>query len=149
MKEAGLGGEQALLAHDEATEMAEPRERAIDDPPMPSAPPLPAILMCCLPVVAASSENRPNPPTGQSISQGIAVIPAIGKQPLRSLTGSSWRAGTPDGPRVQDRFPEGDRCRGCRVQGLLPSESPRHRPKPSTSCLCRVWSCRLWTPLVR
>jgi hypothetical protein len=116
---------------------------------MPIAPQLPAILRRRIPVVAARRDHRRHPPTGQSISQGLAVIPAIGHQPRRSLAGASWHAGTPDGPRVQGRVQEGAFCWSCRVQGLLPPEDPRHRPQPSPSCLCRVWACRRWAPLFR
>lgn len=38
---------------------------------------------------------------------------------------------------------------GRRVQGLLPAESPRHRPAPATVCPCRAWSCRRWVPCFR
>ena len=36
----------------------------------------------------------------------------------------------------------------CRLQGLLPPESPRPRPKPSTLSPCHGSFCRPWGPLV-
>jgi hypothetical protein len=93
-------------------------------------------------VGAASRDHRRHPPTGQSRPPGSAVIPAIGQQPLRSLAGASWRAGTPDGHRVQGRFPAGDLGRGCRVQGLRPAEVPA----PSTKTIHVVPVPRLVLP---
>jgi hypothetical protein len=78
MKEARIGRDQAFIPHDQVAEMAEPRERALDDPPAPIAPQFPAILLRGVLVVATSRDNRLNPATGQSTPQGIAVIPPIG-----------------------------------------------------------------------
>jgi hypothetical protein len=115
---------------------------------MPIAPQLPAILRRRIPVVAARRDHRHHPPTDQSISQGLAVIPAIGHQPRRSLAGASWRAGTPDGPRVQGRVLQrlDDITAPCITHGLGGPPRPtqqrlhplgqwRHRSRqPPASC---------------
>src|SRR5215211_4796418 len=100
MKETSIGRDQALIPHDQAAEMAEPRERALDDPPVPIPPQFPAILMRGVFVVAASRDHRLNPPTGHSSTQGIAVIPPIGDHPLGALPWSPQLAGPPGGDRV-------------------------------------------------
>jgi hypothetical protein len=39
MKEAGIHGNDPLIAHDQMAEVAEPREGALDDPPLPKGEP--------------------------------------------------------------------------------------------------------------
>jgi hypothetical protein len=116
MKETRIGRDQAFIPHDQVAEMAEPRERALDDPPAPIAPQFPAILMRGVLVVAASRDNRLNPSTGQSSPQGIAVIPPIGDQPLGPLARPPRLPGPPDGDRVERRFEEGNLRWGSRLQ---------------------------------
>ena len=45
MKEACIGGDQTFIADDQAAEVAQPREDALDDPPSPVAPQLTAVLV--------------------------------------------------------------------------------------------------------
>jgi hypothetical protein len=96
--------------------MAEPRERALDDPPAPIAPQLPAILMRGMLVAAARRDNRLNPPTGQPGPQRVAIIASIRDQSLWSLAGASRFPRPADGDRVERRFEERDFCRGSRLQ---------------------------------
>jgi hypothetical protein len=96
MKEAHVGGDQPLIAHDQTANMAPPRERALDDPPPALAPPLPAILMRGVFVVTPGRDTRVDAAPSQARPQGMAVIPAIGDQPRGPLAGPTlsppfWR----------------------------------------------------------
>jgi hypothetical protein len=116
MKEARIGRDQAFIPYDQATKMAEPRERALDDPPPPISAQLPAVLMRGVLVVAASRDDRLDTPTGQPSPQRIAVIAPIRDQSLGALAGPSRLAGAPNRDRVEGRFKKGDFRRGRRVQ---------------------------------
>jgi hypothetical protein len=116
VKETSIGGNQALIPHAQSAEVAEPRERALDDPPAPIAPQLPAILMRRLRVVPSRRDDRLNAPTGQPGPQRIAIIAAVRDQTFRSLAGAAGFPWPADGDRVKGRCETGDFRRGRRVQ---------------------------------
>ena len=96
--------------------MAEPCERALDNPPPPISSQLPAILMRGVLVVAASWDDRLDTPTGQPGPQRIAVIAPIRDQSLWSLAGSSRLSGAPNRDCVERPFEKGDFRWGSRLQ---------------------------------
>jgi len=83
MKEAAIGREQAIIAHRQSAEVAEPADRALDDPAAPIAPQTPSILVGGLRVVAAGGNDGLNAPALEEAPGGIAVVAAVGNQPLR------------------------------------------------------------------
>src|SRR3712207_4486233 len=116
MKEASIGGDQPLIAHHEAPKMAQPRERALDDPPAAIPPQFPAVLMRCSLVVPPCRDNRVDAAPGQSGAQRVAVIPPIRNQPLGPLARASGLAGAPDRDGVERPLEERDFRRGRRLQ---------------------------------
>jgi hypothetical protein len=108
MKEARIGGHQALIAHNQTAEMAKPGERPFHDPPPAIPPQLAPILMRGVFVVAASRDDRLDPPPGQPGPQRIAVIAPIRDQSLWSLAGSSRLSGAPNRDRVERPLEERD-----------------------------------------
>jgi hypothetical protein len=117
-----------------------------DDPPAPVAPPLPAVLVRRLLMVAPRRHDRLDASAGQPGPPGMAVIAPIRKQALRPLAGASGLARVPNRHRVKRPFEKRHCRRGRRLHVCSPRRSPRHRPQPSTSYPCRVSSSRLWPP---
>ena len=67
--------------------MAEPRERALDDPPSPIAPQRAPILVGRVFVVPPRRHDRLDTPAGHPRAQRIAVIPPIGNQAFGPFAG--------------------------------------------------------------
>jgi hypothetical protein len=122
MEETSIGRGQPLIAHNQAAEMAEPGEGPFNDPPPPIPPQLTPILMGGPLMVAAGRDNRLDAAPGQAGTQRVAVIPAIGDQPLRPFAGASWLAWAPNCDGVERPFAACDFRWGSRLQGLLPTE---------------------------
>jgi hypothetical protein len=116
MKEACIGGDQTFIAHDQPAKMSQPGERPLDDPPPPVPPQLPSILMGRTLVVPPRWNDGLNAPTGQPGTQRVAVIPAVGNQPLGPLPGTSGLPWPADRDRLKGRLEERDFRRGCRLQ---------------------------------
>jgi hypothetical protein len=116
MKEASIGGDESLIAHNQTAEMAKPGERPFHDPPPTIPPQLAPILMRRPLVVAAGRDNGLNPPAGQAGPQGIAVVAPSRNQAVRPLAGPSGLAWPPDGDRVERLLEEGNLRRGRRGQ---------------------------------
>jgi hypothetical protein len=116
MKEARVGCDEPLIAHHQTAEMAEPRERALDNPPPAIAPQFPAVLMRRMRVIPSRGDDGLNAPSGQPGTQGVAVIAPIGDQTLGPLPGPPGFARPPDRDRVERLFEEGDLRRGSRFQ---------------------------------
>jgi hypothetical protein len=95
MKEASIGGDQSLIAHNQTADMAKPRERALDHPPPAIPPQLPAVLMGRPPLMAAGRDHGLNPPASQAGPQGIAVIAPIRNQAVGPLAGPPGLPGRP------------------------------------------------------
>jgi hypothetical protein len=117
MKEPGIGRDQALIAHDEASEVPQPGKGPLHDPPPPIAAHLTPILVGGSAVSAAGRDNGLDAPPGQPGAQGVAVIAAIRNQALGPPARPPRLARPADGDRVEGPLEEPDRCRGCRVQG--------------------------------
>ena len=78
MKEAAVGREQAVIAHGEPAEVAEPREGAFHDP-APTIPTQTAAVLIRRPrIVRAGRNDRLNVPVLEPPPQAVAVIAAIG-----------------------------------------------------------------------
>jgi hypothetical protein len=147
MTETSRHGHEAVIAHDKAPKMPEPGEGTLPNPPPPVSPQLPSVLLGRPLVVGAGWDERLEAPTRPACPQGVAVIAAIGHQPFRALAGAPGVPWSPDGNGVEGLFEARDLRRGCRVQGLLPTEGP----VPSTRIIPLVPLPRLglptWTPL--
>src|SRR5262249_32732395 len=82
MKEAAVRGKQPVIAHREPTEVAEPFDRAFDDPAPPLAAQTPPILLGGLGVVRARGNDRLDAARLEKAPHGVAVVAAVGDQPL-------------------------------------------------------------------
>jgi hypothetical protein len=107
MKEATIGGQQPVIAHRQPAEVAEPPDRALDDPAASIAPQTPPVLVGGLPVVAAGGNDGLNAPALEEAAGRIAVVAAVGDQP---------RGLPPDGLTRERCFQARDLRRGRRVQ---------------------------------
>lgn len=98
--------QNAVLAHLKPSEIAEPSKGPLDFPSPPIAPQLAAILVRFLPVVAAIRHNEVDAASSEPPPQWVAVIAAIGNDPLGSHPWPpSPPAGHPHGR--QRRFGQG------------------------------------------
>jgi hypothetical protein len=149
MEETGIGREQPLIAHDAAPKVSQPGTGPLDDPPPPIAPPLAPILMGGVRMGAPGGDDRLHAPPRQARPLRVALIAAIRDQSVGPRAGASRLPRAADRDRVQGLLEARDLRRGGRVQGLLPTEGPRHRPAPSPSCPCPAWWYQLWAPLFR
>ena len=82
MKEAAVGREQTVIAHGQSAEVAEPADRALDDPAASITAQTPPVLVGGLRVVAAGGNNGLNAPALEETAGRIAVVGAVGDQPL-------------------------------------------------------------------
>jgi hypothetical protein len=114
MKERAVDVQRAVVAHDQSPEIAEPADRALDDPTSPVAPQLAPIL-----------GGRTNPPlsmgtdqletaTPQAFSQRITVVRLVCDDPHQLLPRTSRAMPPSYADRRQRFFREPDFCRGCR-----------------------------------
>jgi hypothetical protein len=107
MKEAPVGREQTVIAYRQSAEVAEPPDRALHDPAAPIAAQTPAVLVGGLRVVAAGGDDGLNAPVLEKPAGRIAVVGAVGNQPL----------GRPADRLARERLlEEGDFRRRRRVQ---------------------------------
>src|SRR5262249_12381494 len=107
MKEAAVGREQAVIAHGEPAEVAEPREGAFHDPAPSKAPQASTVLVGGLRVVRPRRNDGLDVPPFQETAHGVAVVPAIADQAL----------GLPADRLTRERLlEERDLRRGRRVQ---------------------------------
>ena len=135
MKETSIHGNEALIAHDEASKVPEPGEGPLDNPPPPIAPQLAPILVRGPLMVGAGGNDRLDASAGQPGTQGIAVIPPIRDQAVGALPRLAGFARAPDGDRLEGRFEEGDFRRGCRGSRRNRRESDG---KPGSRCFTSV-----------
>jgi hypothetical protein len=105
VEKAAKGLQQSVVADGQAPEVAQPANRALDDPAAPGATQLPSILVGGLSVVGPSRDDRLDPPPHQQGSHSSAIGAPIRGQPR-------W---PPDGDEVERDFEYLDFCRGRRV----------------------------------
>src|SRR3989304_2151658 len=89
MKEAFKHAQDAVLTDLEPAEVAEPGEGALDFPAPPVAPQLATILIRLVPFIAAIRHNQLDAASSEPPPQRIAVVAAIGDDPLGSHPGPS------------------------------------------------------------
>ena len=93
-------------------------------------------------MIGAGGNDWLDAAAGQPGTQGIAVIPPIGNQPLGPFAGASWLAWAADRDGVERVLKARDFRWGRRLQGLLPAEVPA----PSTTTIPLVPLPRLVFP---
>src|ERR1700674_3517914 len=118
MKERPVNCEGTVVAHDQASEVPQPRVGALDDP-APFVPPKRAAILRCRPnAISLVRTDQCDPALPQPLSQWIAIVRFVSDYPHRLLP---WPTGvmTPPYPdRRPRRFREPDFRRGCGVKVL-------------------------------
>src|SRR5260370_39609473 len=125
MKDRPVNREGAVVAHDQAAEVARPEVGALEDPGPFVAPQCPAILRC-----------RPNAiflvrADTQPLAQRIAVVRFVGDYPHRLLPGPAGAMTPPYPDGRERRFRESDFRGGGRVKVLSqrnPAAVDHHHP---------------------
>jgi hypothetical protein len=111
------GGEQALIAHHEAPNMAQPRERPLAVSPSPVPPQLSPILIGRTLGGSLRGDDGLETPTGQTDAQRRAVIAPLRHLGLGALAGTARPAEAADGDGVEELLAAGDCRRTCRLHG--------------------------------
>src|SRR6266481_5231621 len=118
MKERPVNCEGTVVAHDQASEVPQPRVGALDDP-APFVPPKRAAILRCRPnAISLVRTDQFDPALPQPLSQWIVIVRFVSDYPHRLLP---WPTGvmTPPYPDRRERgFREPDFRRGCRVKVL-------------------------------
>jgi len=115
MKERQVDREGAVVAHDQASEVPQPRVGAVDDPAPFVPPKCPAILRCRSNTISLLRADQFDSALAQTLLQRIAVVGFVGNHPYRLLPGVM---APPYPDRRERRFREPDFRRGCRVKVL-------------------------------
>ena len=103
MNQCGKVIDGTLIANDQSSEVLNPGVGPLHDPAMPVAPQTAAVLVGGLPVIATGRNDRLDAPPGQTLTDGVAVIPFIGHQALGALPGTP----SPMGAAHMERFQNG------------------------------------------
>src|SRR5262245_24317707 len=105
---------RSLIAYDQTPEVVEPGVGALDNPPPPIAAQAAPILMGGLAVVRAGGNNGLDAPSGQGGADRIALVAAVGNQPLGPLARTPGAMSTGDAYGGQGCLPQGYLGRGRR-----------------------------------
>src|SRR6266576_835751 len=116
MKKSFIDRDQAVVANDQSTEVAEPGQGAFHFPPALIAAQRSAILRARLASIPAMRGDQFDASRRQSLAQRIAVIGAIRNHPLRFLACSPTATSPGHVNRSQRLFREPDFVRGGRVK---------------------------------
>jgi hypothetical protein len=118
MKERPVNCEGTVVAHDQASEVPQPRVGALDDP-APLVPPKRASILRCRPnAISLVRTDQFDPALPQPLSQWIAVVRFVSDYPHRLLPRPAGVM-TPPYPDCRERrFRQPDFRRGCRVKVL-------------------------------
>src|SRR5260221_14357973 len=85
MKERPVNCEGAIVAHDQASEVPQPRVGALDDP-APFVPPKRGAILCCRPnAISLVRTDQFDPALPQPLSEWIAVVRFVRDYPHRVL----------------------------------------------------------------
>src|ERR1700739_1221863 len=120
MKERAINCERTVVAHNQASEVAEPGVGAFDDPAASIAPQRASILRRGPNAILLVRRDQFVSALPQARPQRIAVVRFIGDHPQRLLprTARAMTSSYPD--RRERRFRELDFRRGCRVKVVSP-----------------------------
>jgi hypothetical protein len=116
VKERLIDRERAVVANDQSPVIAQPADGAFDDP-TPSVSPKGTTVLGGRsgPVLMVRGDQFDAPP-GQSLSQRVAVVAAVGNHPLRFLPGTTRMVPSRYLDRLERPLRQPDFRRGCRVK---------------------------------
>src|SRR6202171_2047073 len=116
MKEPLVDREGAVVAHDQVSDVPQPRVGALDDP-APFVPPKRAAILRCRPnAISLVRTDQFDPALPQPLSQWIAIVRFVSSSPHRLLPRPPGVITPPCPVRRERRFREPDFRRGCRVK---------------------------------
>ena len=118
MKERLVNFERAVITHDQAAEVAEPGDGALDDPAVPVPPQRPAILRGRPNAILLVRANQFDAAMLQTVPQGIAVVGFVDDHALGLLSGPSRMMPPAYADGRERLFREPDFRRGRRVKVL-------------------------------
>jgi len=120
MAEGKVGGEQMVVANQQAAELTEPCVGAFDLPASFVASQFPAILVSPLLVVLPVGSDQLNASPFPSLTQRVGVVAAVGNHPFRLLPRSTFGSGD------ADFFERGVRKRNFCRRGTFQPNSQRN-----------------------
>src|ERR1700730_7851432 len=118
MKKCFIHSEQALVADNQSSKVAEPSQRALDLPPSPVSAQSSTILCARLVSIPSMRCNQLDIPLTQPLAQRIAVIGAVTNDTLRFLTRPPAAMSPAHADRRERLFRETDLVGGRRVKLL-------------------------------
>src|SRR2546428_12512963 len=108
MKERSIDREGAVVAHDQASEVAQPRVGALDDPAPFVSPKRAAVLRCRSNAISLVRADQFDPPLPQPLAQWIAVVRFVSDHPHRLLPRPAGVVTPPYADRRERGFREPD-----------------------------------------
>ena len=116
MKERPINRQRAIVADDQAAEVAEPGEGAFHGPAPPVSPERPAVLGRRLAPILAVRGDQLDAAPGQLLAQRVAVVATISDDPFRFLPRTAGPMRPPYPDRGERRLDEFDLRRGRSVK---------------------------------
>jgi len=116
MKEGTVDSARAIIANDQAPEIPQPADGALDDPSPPAPPQRQAILCCGANAIALVWTDQFDAATPQPLSQWIAIVSFVGNHSHRLLARPTRAMSAAYADRRERRFRKPNFRRGCRVK---------------------------------
>jgi len=116
MEERPVNGQRAIVAHHQSTEVPEPRKRAFHGPSSPVTAQRPTVLRRGLATILAMRNDQLDAALGQSLTQRVTVVAAVGDEAFRLLPRTAGPMAPSYADRRQRRLREPDLRRGSRVK---------------------------------
>src|SRR5579883_1143577 len=116
MKKRPVDRERTIVAHDQATEVPQPGEGALDRPASLVAPEHTAVLRRLAVAVRAMRRDQQDAPPSQPLAQRVAVIALVGNHPHRFLPRTARPMPPAYADRGERRLREPDFRRGRRTK---------------------------------
>jgi hypothetical protein len=96
VEEGPIGGEQMLMAHQQAAKLTQPGVGSLHDPAPFIASHFPSILVLSRFPILPIGRDQLDPASPQSFAQRIGIVGAVGDHPFRFLPRPACRAGDAD-----------------------------------------------------
>src|SRR5689334_6499278 len=112
MNQSGVDCHRPFVTDDQAAEVIQPRVGALDNPSSAITTQAAPILMRGPTVTGAGGNDGLDAPGIQGGPHRIAIVAAVGNQPVRSLTRTPGTMRTGDAHGGQGRVQQGYLCRG-------------------------------------
>ncbi len=135
MEERPIDGQRTIIAHHQSAVVAQPSKGALDDPASPVAAQGATVLLGGPDAVQPRRGDQLHAPPGQPLSQGVAVVAAVGNHALRLLPETARLMPSAYPHQRQRRPRQLDFVRGRRVK-LVPQKKTL---LPGFEIACSLW----------